>query len=46
MYTFRPTRTRADLKTETEFSQALGQIGKQYKTIMSELQGLIPELRR
>ena len=46
MYTFHPTRTRADLKMETEFSQALGQIGKQYKTIMTELQALIPELRR
>jgi hypothetical protein len=46
MYTFRPTRTRADLRTETEFGQAMAELSKQYKTVMSELQALIPELRR
>jgi hypothetical protein len=44
--TFRPRRTRADLRTEAELGQALHEIGKQYKTIMTDLQEKIPELRR
>ena len=46
MLTFRPLRTRADTRTEAELSQAFGELGKQYKQIMKELDGWLPELRR
>ncbi len=46
MLTFRPTRTWADTRTEAELSQALREIGKQYKDIMSQVQDWLPELRR
>jgi hypothetical protein len=46
MLTFRPTRTRADTRTEAELSQALREIGKTYKQLSAELDGWLPELRR
>jgi hypothetical protein len=46
LLTFRPIRTRADERTAAELSQALGEIGKQYKGLMKELDGWLPELRR
>ena len=35
MLTFRPSRTRADTRTEAELSQAFREIGKPYKQLMS-----------
>jgi hypothetical protein len=46
MLTFRPTRTRADTRVEAELAAAFGEIGKQYKLLMTELDGWLPELRR
>jgi hypothetical protein len=46
LLTFRPIRTRADERTAAELSQALGEVGKQYKGLMKELDGWLPELRR
>jgi hypothetical protein len=46
MLTFRPVRARADERTAAELSQALGDIGKQYKGVMKELDDLFPGLRR
>ena len=46
MLTFRPIRTRADERTTAELSAAFGEIGKQYKQLMLELDGWLPELRR
>ena len=46
MLTFRPIRTRADERTTAELSAAFGEIGKQYKQLMFELDGWLPELRR
>ncbi|MGE3913336.1 MAG: hypothetical protein AB7K36_28555 [Chloroflexota bacterium] len=45
-YTFRPTRTRADLRTDAELANIFHELGKQYKGVMSEAQEIIPELRR
>lgn len=46
MLTFRPTRTRADERISAELSQALGEIGKQSRLLMTELEVWLPELHR
>jgi hypothetical protein len=46
MLTFRPTRTRADTRVEAELAAAFGELGKQYKLLLTELDGWLPELRR
>jgi hypothetical protein len=44
--TFHTTRTAADARAQADLSQALREIGKQYKGVMSELGDLFPEQRR
>ena len=46
LLTFRPLRTRADTRTEAELGDVMKQLGKQYHSFMSELDGWLPELRR
>ena len=46
LLTFRPIRTRADVRAEAELAQAFRELGKQYKLVMTELEGRLPELRR
>jgi hypothetical protein len=46
MLTFRPIRTRSDVRTQAEFGEVIRQLGKQYHGIMGELQDWVPELRR
>jgi hypothetical protein len=46
MLTFRPTRTRSDVRTQAEFGAIVSQLGKQYHGVMDELHDWFPELRR